>query len=212
MECSIGDLTVYYEEFGEGRPLLLLHGWASTTSIWWLRWSLSLRAAPAGGVSTRICPAAADTGTAVDIWSGPDPAGGAGPDRARAARQRFAVGGVSAGAYLARGVTHHKAEWLDGLLLTAPVVVPATRQRDRPAAKFWCRTKRSWRGWSLRCADAAGGRGAKPRAAASAEGRLRLCRARADRGFPWLLSGRTRPAMASPSTWTRPQSRSRPLR
>jgi len=27
MECDLKDITVHYEVFGEGRPLLALHGW-----------------------------------------------------------------------------------------------------------------------------------------------------------------------------------------
>ena len=27
MECDLKDITVHYEVFGEGRPLLVLHGW-----------------------------------------------------------------------------------------------------------------------------------------------------------------------------------------
>jgi hypothetical protein len=27
MECRLKDITVYYESFGEGRPLIALHGW-----------------------------------------------------------------------------------------------------------------------------------------------------------------------------------------
>jgi pimeloyl-ACP methyl ester carboxylesterase len=29
MHCELENLTVYYEEHGEGRPLLMLHGWPS---------------------------------------------------------------------------------------------------------------------------------------------------------------------------------------
>lgn len=27
MECDLGDIRVHYESFGEGRPIVLLHGW-----------------------------------------------------------------------------------------------------------------------------------------------------------------------------------------
>jgi pimeloyl-ACP methyl ester carboxylesterase len=46
--------------------------------------------------------------------------------------QRFALGGMSAGAYLARGVLCHRASWIDGLLLTAPVIVAADARRTVP--------------------------------------------------------------------------------
>lgn len=38
--------------------------------------------------------------------------------------RRFVLGGYSNGAYLARGLLYHWAEWVDGLLMLAPTVEP----------------------------------------------------------------------------------------
>jgi len=27
LECELKDITVHYEAFGEGRPIIVLHGW-----------------------------------------------------------------------------------------------------------------------------------------------------------------------------------------
>jgi pimeloyl-ACP methyl ester carboxylesterase len=43
---------------------------------------------------------------------------------------RFLLAGTSAGGYLARGLLTRFRSRIDGLLLRAPVIVPATRQRD----------------------------------------------------------------------------------
>lgn len=135
MECTIGDLTVYYEEYGQGRPLLLLHGWALDHRHMVAEME-PVFANRAGW--RRIYPDLPGCGrTPARTWIH-------GQDQILQVvlalieqvcpRQRFAVGGISAGAYLARGVAYHRAGWLDGLLLTVPMVVPADARRDRPAA------------------------------------------------------------------------------
>ena len=135
MECQLGDLTVCYEAFGEGKPMLMLHGWALDR-----RHMVAEMEPIFQGRSgwRRIYPDLPGCGrTPARPWIH-------GQDQILQVvlglieqvfpRQRFAVAGFSAGAYLARGVAYHKAGWLDGLLLTAPVTVPADAQRTRPAA------------------------------------------------------------------------------
>jgi pimeloyl-ACP methyl ester carboxylesterase len=47
--------------------------------------------------------------------------------------QRFVVVGTSAGAYLARGVVHHRSASIDGLLLTVPLIVADDAKRHVPS-------------------------------------------------------------------------------
>lgn len=49
------------------------------------------------------------------------------------AGQRFILAGTSAGAYLALGLIHRKADEIDGLLLKVPLVEPDDARRDLPA-------------------------------------------------------------------------------
>jgi pimeloyl-ACP methyl ester carboxylesterase len=48
--------------------------------------------------------------------------------------QRFAIAGTSAGAYLARGVVHHRPAAIDGILLRVPLIIPDETRRTRPPA------------------------------------------------------------------------------
>jgi pimeloyl-ACP methyl ester carboxylesterase len=47
--------------------------------------------------------------------------------------QRFVVAGASAGAYLARGVVHHRPAFIDGLLLIVPLIVADEAKRLVPS-------------------------------------------------------------------------------
>ena len=134
MECQLQDVAIHYELLGEGMPILMLHGW-----------SLSHR---------HMLAAMEPLFTGRKGWRRiyPDlPGHGRTPGNARIADQdkmleivlafideiipgqRFVVAGASAGAYLARGVAYRKPAFLDGLLLTVPMIVAADAKRDVPA-------------------------------------------------------------------------------
>jgi pimeloyl-ACP methyl ester carboxylesterase len=133
MKQQVDDITVHYETFGQGRPIVLLHGW-----------TLDHR-----HMVTEMEPVFVER----EGWQRfyPDlPGHGQTPATERIARQddilevvlgfieqvipgqRFVVGGMSAGALLARGVVYHRAAKVDGLLLTAPVVVAEDARRTVP--------------------------------------------------------------------------------
>ncbi len=134
MRCHVRDLPVFYRAYGEGRPLLLLHGWGLDHRHMahemeplfrgrrgWRRIYPDLPGMGRTPARDWIVNMDAILGVVVrlaDALVGP---------------QRWVLGGMSAGGLLARGVVHHRAEQLDGLLLTAPVIVADDAQRDRPA-------------------------------------------------------------------------------
>lgn len=134
MECQIKDISVYYELFGEGRPIIMLHGWSVDHRYMvsdmeptfrqhdgWKRIYLDL---PGHGMTPekdwitnqdKILDVVLDF---IDnVISG----------------QRFVVAGSSAGAYLARGVVHHRSASIDGLLLTVPLIVADDAKRHVPS-------------------------------------------------------------------------------
>jgi pimeloyl-ACP methyl ester carboxylesterase len=126
---------MHYEAFGEGKPLLLLHGWSldhrhmvsEMEPVFKGRagWKRIYPDLPGHG-RTPAPPWISDQdGMLEALLAFVD---------CLLAGQRFALGGMSAGAYLARGVLYHRASMIDGLLQTAPVVVPADAERTVPPA------------------------------------------------------------------------------
>jgi pimeloyl-ACP methyl ester carboxylesterase len=110
VECPIGDTTFYYEEHGEGRPLLLLHGWpldhryiANDIEPLFEHRSGWRRIYPnlPGMGKTRAADWITHQDQVLDLVS-------AFIDTV-APSERFVVAGASYGAYLARGLVHHRS-------------------------------------------------------------------------------------------------------
>jgi pimeloyl-ACP methyl ester carboxylesterase len=133
VECQLDSISVHYESVGEGRPVLMMHGW-----------SLSHRHM----LATMEPAFAARQGWRriyLDL-----PGHGQTPGKKWISNQdkilkvvlafidkllpgqRLAVVGASAGAYLARGVAYHRSRSLDGLLLTVPMIVADDARRIVP--------------------------------------------------------------------------------
>jgi pimeloyl-ACP methyl ester carboxylesterase len=135
MLCRIRDLELYYEQRGQGRPLVMLHGWSLhhhhmasemeplfAERGGWQRLYLDL---PGCG-QTPARPWIRNQDDILEVVL-------AFIDQV-IGRRRFAVAGMSAGALLARGVAHRRAAQMDGVLLLVPVTVAADADRDRPQA------------------------------------------------------------------------------
>jgi pimeloyl-ACP methyl ester carboxylesterase len=133
MKCRVGSSEVYYEMYGEGRPIINLHGFTldhrSMTGCMepifasrdgWKRIYLDL---PGHGLSPGqdwiknsddMLQVVLDF---IDIVI---------PDTI------FAVAGLSYGGYLARGLVHHRPSQVIGLLLIVPRIVSRFKDRVRP--------------------------------------------------------------------------------
>ena len=123
MQCDLGDVTIHYEAYGAGRPVVMLPGRPSDHRVM-ARFMEPLFAQRDGWL--RLYPDLPGTGSspAVDRL--------ATHDQMREAmlalidavipRQRFVLAGLSYGGYLARGVVYHRAASIDGVLLCAPQV------------------------------------------------------------------------------------------
>lgn len=123
MECNLGDITIFYETRGSGRPIVMLPGRPSDHGIM-LRFMEPLFAQRDGWL--RIYPDLPGTGLS--------------PSADRLAThdamleamlafidtvlpgQRFVLAGYSYGGYLARGVASRRTALIDGLMLCAPQV------------------------------------------------------------------------------------------
>jgi pimeloyl-ACP methyl ester carboxylesterase len=135
MDCELQDITVHYELLGEGRPIIMLHGWGCDHRYMvsdmepvfrqrdgWKRIYLDL---PGHGTSPGkdwITNQDKILDVVLDFIENIIPG------------QRFVVAGSSAGAYLARGVVHHRLASIDGLLLTVPLIEAADAKRHVPSS------------------------------------------------------------------------------
>jgi pimeloyl-ACP methyl ester carboxylesterase len=133
LKCNIGDIEIFYESHGTGRPIVMLPGQPSDHRVQerlmepifsqregWLRLYPDL---PGTGQT----PGLERLGT---------------PDQILDAMlkfidalipgQRFVLAGLSYGGYLARGVVHRRADLIDGLLLCVPMVKGDESQANLP--------------------------------------------------------------------------------
>jgi pimeloyl-ACP methyl ester carboxylesterase len=134
MKAELKRIVVDYEQHGEGRPILMLHGWGSNRRRL-LRSMEPLFQARQGW--KRIYPDLPGHGkTPSQDWiTNHDQVLEVVQEfiEAVTAGERFVVVGASAGAYLARGVALHKASMMDGLLLVIPMIEAADAKRVLPA-------------------------------------------------------------------------------
>ena len=133
MKCDLGDLAIYYETYGSGRPIVTLPGRPSDHRIM-ARFMEPLFAQRDGWL--RLYPDLPGTGRTP------------GSDRLAThdqmleavlafidtviPGQRFVLAGLSYGGYLARGVVSRRAASIDGLLLCAPQVKADPAQAHLP--------------------------------------------------------------------------------
>src|SRR5688572_16796103 len=136
MECSLENITVHYEVFGEGRPIIILPGWgmsilqiAHDTEPYfqgragWKRIYID----PPGHGKTPGKGWITDQDKILDVIL-------ACIDKLTAG-QRFNMIGVSLGAYLARGVLRSRAELVDGIAMIVPIIMAEDKKRTLPPYK-----------------------------------------------------------------------------
>jgi len=129
MECELKGITMHYEMFGEGRPILMLHGWGGDHRH----------------IASDMEPLFRQRGGWKRIY--PDlPGHGKTPGKdwiqntdrfldvvldfidKVLPEQRFVLAGCSYGAYLARGIVLRQLESVAGLLLEVPVIVQGAKR------------------------------------------------------------------------------------
>src|SRR5829696_7411565 len=136
MECSLEHITVHYEVFGEGRPIILLPGWGMNVAL----------------TSHDIEPYFHQREGWKRIYIDP-PGHGKTPGKVwitnqdkilevilacidkLTAGQRFCMIGISLGAYLARGVILNRSEFVDGIAMIVPGIIAEDEKRHVPPHK-----------------------------------------------------------------------------
>jgi pimeloyl-ACP methyl ester carboxylesterase len=136
MECSLENITVHYEVFGEGRPIILLPGWGMNTRSTahdtepyfqqrkgWKRIYID----PPGHGKTPGKDWITNQDKILEVIL-------ACIDKLTVG-QRFSMIGVSLGAYLARGVILNRAEFVDGIAMIVPGIIAEDEKRTVPPYK-----------------------------------------------------------------------------
>ena len=135
MKCETGTATIDYEEHGEGRPILFLHGWTMNRRLEIADYE-PIFAARSGW--RRVYPDLPGMGLSVahDVRCQDDMLAAllAFIDKVLP-NERFVLAGTSLGAYLARGIAVRLRERVDGLMLRVPCIVPDTAKRTLPRAE-----------------------------------------------------------------------------
>ena len=133
MECKLENITVYYEIFGEGYPVLMIHGWPVDHRI--------MKGCMEPIFETRLNykriyfdqPGMGKT-KGEDWIKGTD-------DYLKIIiefvekiipNESFIIVGESYGCYLARGLIKKKQNLIDGVLFLVPAILPYEEQRDLP--------------------------------------------------------------------------------
>ena len=136
MECDLGNISIHYEVFGEGKPLIVLPGWGMN----------SCKAAH------RIEPYFQQRGGWKRIYIDPPGHGKtSGKDWITnqdemlevilacldklTAGKRFCLLGISLGAYLVRGIMQHRAALADGIAMLVPGIIAEDEKRKVPPYK-----------------------------------------------------------------------------
>ncbi len=133
MKCELGDIAIFYETYGRGRPIVMLPGRPSDHHIM-ERFMEPLFTQRDGW--QRIYPDLPGTGLTPSVERL------ATHDQMLDAMlafidtvipgQRFVLAGLSYGGYLARGVLYHRAALIDGVLLCAPQVKAESEHAHLP--------------------------------------------------------------------------------
>ncbi len=134
MECKLEHITIHYETIGEGKPLILLHGYPLDHRYMlydmepffehregWKRIYPDLPGMGKTPGTDSITTQDQILDAVLDFIDTVIPG------------QRFVVAGASYGGYLARGVIHRRSALIDGLLLTAPGILADVSKRTLPA-------------------------------------------------------------------------------
>jgi pimeloyl-ACP methyl ester carboxylesterase len=133
MQCETEKATIDYEEHGEGRPILLLHGWTMDRKVEIFDYEKIFATRPGW---RRIYPDLPGMGRSVarkglanqdDVLE----ALLAFIDRVLPAG-RFALAGTSLGAYLARAIAARRRSRITGLLLRVPCIFAEDARRTLP--------------------------------------------------------------------------------
>ena len=133
MQFETDKATIDYEEHGEGRPILLLHGWTMDRRVEADTYEKIFATRPGW---RRIYPDLPGMGRSVakaGLRRQDDVLEAVLAFIDRVLPDRFVLAGTSGGAYLARAVAARRRSRIDGLLLRVPAIIADTARRTLPS-------------------------------------------------------------------------------
>lgn len=134
MECKLDRITVYYEEYGEGKPVLMLHGYYPDHRL--MRGCMEPVFLKRPGYRRIYIDLPGMGKTKGEPWINSS------DQMLRVVldfiakiipNENFLLAGESYGGYLARGVMYHMPRRIDGMLLLCPLVIAERKKRNTPA-------------------------------------------------------------------------------
>ena len=136
MECALENITIHYEEFGEGRPIISIPGWTMNARLnahylepffrqhmGWKRIYID----PPGHGKTPSADWITNQDKILEVMI-------ACIDKLTNS-QNYCLVGTSLGAYLARGVLLRRSKFVDGIAMLVPVIFAEDEKRSVPPYK-----------------------------------------------------------------------------
>jgi pimeloyl-ACP methyl ester carboxylesterase len=133
MECKLAKLTLYYEEYGEGFPILMIHGFAPDLRlmkgcmepIFKNKTNFRRVYFDLPGMGKTKAPKWLENSdqildTVLEFIDKIIP------------NQKFLIASESYGCYLARGILLKKFDFIEGILFICPLIIPSPEKRDLP--------------------------------------------------------------------------------
>lgn len=133
MECILKNITVSYEAYGEGQPIIILTGWGNSASMSASWWEPIFQQRP-GFQRIYIDPPGHGKTPGKDWITNQDKILDViieCIDKITKGK-RFVLVGHSLGAYHARGVIYHRANLIDGLFMAVPIIKAEDSKRTVP--------------------------------------------------------------------------------
>jgi len=136
MECALENITIHYETYGEGRPIIFIPGWSLNARLTadqmepcfhqregWKRIYID----PPGHGKTPGKDWITNQDKMLEVIL-------ACIDKLTAG-QKYCLVGISLGAYLARGVILQRAQFVDGIAMIVPAIIAEDEKRSVPPYK-----------------------------------------------------------------------------
>jgi len=133
MLCELPDASVSYEEFGQGRPIVMLHGFGLDHTS--MVYDMEPRFAKRNGWRRLNMGMPGHSETAARDWlTGWDDTLNVVDEFLDGVvlSERFVVAGTSYGALIARGLVQRRSASMDGLVVTVPAIVAEPSERTVP--------------------------------------------------------------------------------